>query len=222
MNVTRTLLRVHRKIALWIAAIAVVIASVGLVLVTQAGPMRYSFWLVIAGSIAKYWTLTVGIMMISMHFRTFVGNGVTRREFLVAVAGAGLMIAAGFAIAVTAGHALESAVLGLTDQRGPGYPSVVDGDLGRVFPVSLGYFTSGVLIAAGFHRFRPWIGVALIIPGAVPVAVADGLLGFNERGEQADRLAYLPALAISLVVTAAAAAAIWALMWDVPVRRAAG
>jgi hypothetical protein len=222
MNVALTLLRLHRKVALWIAAIVVVIVSAGLVVITQAGPMRFSFWLVMAGSIAKYWPLTVGIILITMYFRLFLAHGVTRREFLVAVAVAGLVFAAGFAVVVTAGHALESAVLGLADQRGARYPSATAGELGRIFPVSLGYFTSGVLITAGFYRFRPWTGVALIIPGAVPLAVADGLLRLNEFGEGADLLAYAPALAISLAATAAGAAAIWLLLRDVPIRRAAG
>jgi hypothetical protein len=222
MNVTVTLLRLHRTIALWITAIIVVVVSIGLLVITQAGPMRFSFWLAMAGSIAKYWPVVVGIVLISMYFRQFTAHGVTRREFLVAAAGLGLVIAVGFATLVTAGHALESAVLGLTDQRGGGYPPANAGEFGRVFPISLGYFTSGVLITAGFYRFRPWIGLALLVPGALPAVAANGLLGLNEFGEGVDRLAYPPALAISLAAIVAGAAAIWALMRDVPIRRAAG
>lgn len=220
MNVTRVLLDRHRTIVLWIAAITVVVVSIGLVAITRAGPMKFSFWLVMAGSIAKYWPLAVGITLVSMHFRLFVTNGVTRREFLVAVAVCGLIFAAGFGLAVTAGHAVESAVLGLADQRAAGYPSPDAGEIGRVLPLSLGYFTTGVLISASFYRFGPLIGLALIIPSSLPGAVAEGLLDLDEFGNGAGLLPYAPALAITLAVIALAGAATWAALRDVPIRRA--
>ncbi|MET0416787.1 MAG: hypothetical protein ABW022_12290 [Actinoplanes sp.] len=221
MNVTVTLLRLHRTIALWVGAILVLVVSIGLVAITQYGPVKFSFWLVIAGAMAKYWPLVVGIIMISMYFRQFVAHGVTRREFLLAVAGCGLTFAAAFAVVVTAGHALESAVLGLADQRDAGYPLAGAGELGRIFPQSLAYFTSGVLITACFYRFRPWVGVALIAPGALPLAAAAVLLPLDEFGNTGDLLPYGPALALTLAAIAAGAAATWAVLRDTPIRRAA-
>jgi hypothetical protein len=222
MNVTVILLRQHRTIALWLGAILVVVVSAGLVVIAQAGPLQFSFWLAIAGSMAKYGLLVAGIMLVSMHFRLFVSQGVTRHEFLIAAALAGLVFAAVFAVVVTGGHAAESAVLGLADQRAAGYPAVRLSEAGRVFPVALGYFISGMLIAAGFYRFRPLPGLALLVPGLLPMFVAEVLLSFNELGDRSELMAYAPALAITMAVIALGAAAAWTLMRDVPIRRAAG
>jgi hypothetical protein len=138
---------------------------------------------------------------------------------------AGLVFAAGFTLVVVAGHAAESAVLGALDQRAADYPVLtaagVPGELGRVFPLALGYYASGVLITAGFYRFRPLIGLALIVPGALPMALAEFLLHLDEWGVGTERLAYAPALAIATAALAGGAVATWAIMRDVPIRRVA-
>ena len=187
---------------------------------------RFSLWLTIANSAAKYWLLVVGIILISMQFRQFIANGVTRREFLTGAAVFGLTLVVAFAVIVPLGHAVETGVLGLIGRRPEGYPVCTIGvalvEFGRVLPQSLGFFVSGTLIAAGFYRFRPWTGVALIVPGALPLGIGQGLLRFDDRGVATDAWPYAAALAVAVLITAAGAAGIYAVMRDVAIRRTAG
>ena len=81
---------------------------------------------------------------------------------------------------------------------------------------------SGVLIAAGFYRFRPWIAVPFIVPGAVPVAVAEGLIRIDERGALTENLPMAVALTLCAIATVAATIAAHRVMRDVAVKRTAG
>ncbi|MET0423540.1 MAG: hypothetical protein ABW046_06675 [Actinoplanes sp.] len=223
MNVTTALFRLYRPIYSWFAAILITVEVLVAGLVLLAGPMRFSLWLTLAGSAAKYWLLVVGIMLVVTQFRTFVANGVTRHEFLAGAALFALTMTVGFAVVVVAGHAAESLALGLTDNRDGNYPVFVGADVfrefGAVAPVSLAYLVSGALIAAGFHRFRPLVGVALIVPGAIPMAVAAVALGLNEFGEETGRMPYLSGLLLTLAVVVLGAAACHRVLRDVAIRR---
>ncbi|MGK5678803.1 hypothetical protein [Actinoplanes sp. URMC 104] len=227
MRVSAILLRLFRLVVLWVfaAVIAAEVIAVGIV-TSVSGPMRFSFWLVVFGAAAKYWPLVTGILLISMHFRLFVSNGVTRHEFLRGLGVFALGITLVAPALVVVGHGLESAVLGLLDLRAADYPVFRLGDAGgeflHVLPATAAYLTSAFLIAAGYYRFRPRTGTLLIVPGAVPVAVADGLIKLDEFGTYVERIPFAVALVLSTVTVGLGCAAAYRLMRDVAVRRTAG
>ena len=226
MSVTRALFRVYRPIIAWFAVMIVAVDAVATSAVAKVNPLTFSMWLVLGGQAAKYWLLVVGIILVAMQLRQFVVNGVTRHEFLAGAGVFGLVTAVGLALAVVLGHGLESVVLEALGRRAAGYPAAGPADLvrefGQVLPETLGYAVSGAMIAAGFYRWRAWTGLAVMLGGAVPAVVADGLLGVDETGGTVDRLPYAAALAVSLAVTAAVAVALHRAVSDVAIKRAAG
>ncbi|GAA2657120.1 hypothetical protein [Paractinoplanes durhamensis] len=227
MSVHHALFRIYRPIIIPFAAILITVDLVisGLV-VFGAGHLDFSMWLVLAGNAAKYWLLVVGIMLVVMQLRQFVANGATRHEFLTGAAIFGLILTAAFSAVVVLGHGLESVLLGAADRRGGGYPVLsatgMLSEFGQVFPEAVGYMTSGALIAAGFYRWRPRIGLAVMLGGAIPAGVADALLGVDEFGDMTALLPYAAALALSLAATALAAWAFHRVISDVPIKRTAG
>ena len=226
MSVTKAMFRVYRPIIVPFAVLLVVAEVIATQAVARHSDLGFSMWLVLAGHAAKYWILVIGIILVAMHLRQFVVNGATRHEFLAAVAVFGLVLSVAWAVAVPLGHGIESAVLGALDKQGPDYPTFTAGgalrEFGQQLPVSLAYFVSGATIAAGFYRWRAWIGLVVMVGGAVPAIVADALLGFNEWGGLTHDVPYPAALAASLAATALVAWGLHRAISDVPIRRTAG
>jgi hypothetical protein len=226
MTVSTALLRFYRPLMVIFGGILVLVEIASVIVSATIAENGFSLWVLIADSAAKYWVLVVGVMVIAMQFRQFIGNGITRHEFLAGLVIFGLILAVTFAVVVPLGHGLESAALQLIGERRPDYPvftaRVGLEEFGRVLPQSLGFFVSGTVIAAAFYRFSPWIGVALVIPGALPLGISQGLLGFDEYGVADNSWPYAVALVSSLLVTLLGAAAIHLLMRDVAIRRTAG
>jgi hypothetical protein len=226
MSPSTALFRFYRPIILWFAAILVAVEVIAVTAICLSVELRFSFWLIVAGSAAKYWVLVVGIMLVAMNLRQFVSNGVTRHEFLRGVATFMAAVAIGFAVVVVAGHGLESLVVGAAGSRDPAYPVLTAGEalgeFGRVLPQALAWGVSGLLIAVGFYRFKAWIGLVVMVLGAVPAGVAGSLLSIPETGIGAAPVPYPAALALSLLATGLAAAAFQRVMSDVPIRRTAG
>jgi hypothetical protein len=226
MNATSVLLRLYRPVVLWFAGALVAAELIAGAVIAASGRATFSLWLIMAGSAVKYWLLVVGVMLVTTHLRQFVANGATRREFLTGAAMFGLTMAVLTALMVPLGHGVENAVLGLTGDRSTGYPpfsaAVALAEFGRVLPGGLAYLISGGLFAAGFYRFAGWIGVALLIPAALPLVVAQTLLGVDGSGVTGDLLPYAAAVVLSLLVTGVAAAGLHRAMRDVAIRRTAG
>ena len=222
MSVTRALFRIYRPVIVPFAAILVVAEIIAAGAVASTKRLDFSMWLVLAGQAAKYWLLVVGIMLVAMQLRQFVVNGVTRHEFLAGLAVFGPVLAVGLAVAVVLGHGIESVVLDALGRRAPGYPAVTLGEFGRQLPIGLAYLVSGATIAAGFYRWRPWLGLVVMLGGAVPAVVADALLGFGEFGNADRGLPYPAAVALSLAATALGAWGFHRTVSDVPIRRTAG
>jgi hypothetical protein len=223
MSVSTALFRIYRPVVLWFAALVVLAELIGVTaIVSVTGDIRFSFWLAIVGSAAKYWTLVVGIMLIGMNMRQFLTNGVTRREFIAGAAVVILVLAAGFTAVVVLGHGLESVLLGAIGQRGENYPVFTAGDLlretGHTIPQALAWPLSGTLIAIGFLRFRIWLGLVVAVLGSVPAALANGLLGLNEAAVSPDLLPYPVALLLWLVAIVLGAVALRLMTRDVPIR----
>jgi hypothetical protein len=226
MSVSAALFRLYRLIIVWPLVIAIFVELTGVVLITWAIDLRFSFWIAIFGSMARYWSLVVGIMLVSTSLRQFIANGVTRREFAAGAAVFAAVIAAGFGVLVTLGHWVEGLVVGAIGERNAVYPLLRAGDLlgefGRVAPQALAWFVSGAVVAAGFYRFGGWAGLLVLPFGLLPASAAEFLVAVDERGIVQDLLPYLPALLISLTLTALAAAAFRLLSRDVAIRRAPG
>jgi hypothetical protein len=226
MSVTRALFRVYRPIILPFAVIIVVADVIATVAVARFTDLGFSMWLVLGGQAAKYWILVIGIILVAMHLRQFVVNGATRHEFLAGVAVFGLVLALVWAVAVPLGQGIESALLAASGARGPGYPVATAGGallrFGQQLPISLAYLVSGATIAAGFYRWQPWIGLGVMVGGAVPAVVADWLLGFDEWGGLPHNVPYAAGLPISLATTALVAWGLHRAISDVPIRRTAG
>ncbi|MCO8271979.1 hypothetical protein M1L60_15395 [Actinoplanes sp. TRM 88003] len=225
MSVAATLLRLWQQMILWFAAILLVVQVGAVAAISLAGPVRFSFWLVVAGAAAKYWPLVAGILLVSLHLRTFVANGVTRHEFLRGLVLFAAGIALVFPAVVVVGHAVESVVLGLFDHRAASYPVFHFGEAAaeylHLLPATVGFLTTGILISAGFYRFRPWIGVLLIAPGALPGLAGEGLIEVSDSGELIARLPYAIALTLTAVAVVLGAVATHRLLRDVAIKRSA-
>jgi hypothetical protein len=226
MSVTAVLLRLYRPVIIPFVAILVAVEAVAVTWLASVKEPDYSMWLVLAGSAEKYWLLVIGVILVTMNLRQFVANGVTRHEFLTGSAVYGLVLALGWSVALVLGHVVEALLLGVAGRRGAGYPGIGPVDLldqfGHALPLALGWMVSGALIGAGFFRWRPLLGLIVMVGGAIPAAAADGLLAYNEFGDGVDRLPYPAALAISFAATAAGAVALYRVVGDIPIRRAAG
>ena len=226
MSVSSALLRLYRPVILPFVAILVTCELVAVIWLAAVKRPDFSMWLVLAGSAEKYWLLVIGIILVSMNLRQFVANGVTRREFLAGSAIYGLTLALGWSVALVLGHVVEYLLLGAFGRRGDDYPGIGPVALldhfGHVLPLALAWLVTGAVIAAGFYRWRAWLGLIAMLGGALPAAVAEGLLAYDEFGSGPDRLPYPAAVAISLVVTVLGALAGYRALGDVPIRRTAG
>ncbi|XVU24364.1 hypothetical protein ACQPZJ_45255 [Actinoplanes sp. CA-054009] len=227
MTVFGTLFRLYRFILIVFWAILLTVEVVAVIGINRvAGESRFSFWLVVAGSATKYWPLVAGIMVISLHLKLFVANGITRASFLGGLALFAAALTGLFAALVVAGHAVESALLGLLDLRGATYPvfslAGAASEFGHLLPGAMAYMVTGMLVTVGFYRWNPWIGVPLILPSVIPLAVTDNLIRFDEFGETLHRLPYGPALAVTLTVIVAGFLAVYAVIRDTPIRRTSG
>ncbi len=226
--VARSLFRIYRPVALWFWSVITVAVVVTTAALARFYEVKVSLWMVIAGQAMKWWLLVVGVLLVATHLKLYVTNGVTRRGYL---AGAGLfggISAVLFALMLPIGHGIERLVWTAFGTPPDTYPAFTAGgalrELGHFLPGALGCLISGALIAAGFYRFNWWKGLLLIIPGVVPLVVADGLLGLYAAAEvPAPRLLpFAAGLTLSLAVTAVGAWALRLELRDVTIRRTAG
>ena len=203
--VALNLLRIYRPVALWFWITVIVCVVLGMTVVTRLTDPTFSLWL-IAGLAAKYWLGVVGLLLVSLHLRQFVANGITRHDFLAGAAMAGVLLAVLFAAAVPLGHAAEQLLLDLAGPLPPQYPTTSPGtarrEFGHVLPGALAFVVTGAAAAAGFYRFGAWGGLALLPIAVLPVAAAEALLGVNEKGGFDVRFVpYATAVLITLAVT---------------------
>ena len=227
ISVSAALIRIYRPVLLWFTAVLVLAEVCFVTVVSAITPVKFSMWVLVVGSAARYWLMVVVIMLIAVQLRQFVANGVTRREFVVGATPCALGGAVLLAAFMPVGHGLESAVLSLAGRQGAGYPSfsawVGLAEFGRMLPGMLGFLVSGGLFAIVVLRYQPWIGIPLLLPAAAPLAVSAGLFDFDAYGIPVHAVVpYSLALPISAVVTVAGAAALWWAVRDVAIRRTSG
>ncbi len=220
------LLRIYRPVALWFWATMIVCVGVGMTAVTLLTDPTLSLWLVVSGAAAKYWLGVVGVLLVSLHLRQFVANGITRHDFLAGAAIAGLLVAVLFAVAVPFGHGAEQMLMGLGGPLPERYPTTSPGtalrEFGHILPASVAFLVTGGAASAGFYRFGAWGGLALLPVTLLPIAAAEALLGVDEHGGFDVRFVPYPAaVLITLAVTALAALLYRWELRDVAIRRGA-
>jgi hypothetical protein len=225
MNAFGMLLRLYRPIVLWFAGALVFFVGLADVVILQFTDMSFSLWMYIGGSAVKYWSGVVGIMLVATHLRQFVSAGVTRRHFLTGGLLFGVLAAVAAAVFITLGHGVEYALRGGADGVPASYPdwsaAVALRELGHILPSCLAFLIAGATAAAAFYRFGAAIGLALVTPAVLPIAVSEGLLGIGEKGEVLSRfLPYGVAFAVSLTVTAVGALALRRAVSDIAIRSA--
>jgi hypothetical protein len=223
MSVAAALFRFYRPIILGIAGIFLITEIVAVPVAGRHGGLEFSPWLLALGNASKYWLLVVGTMLVAMHLKQFVANGVTRHEYIAGAAVFLLLMSAGFTAAIILGHAVESLVVTHNGWPGQSYPEVsYAAEAGQALPTCLAYATSGALIAIGYYRFPPWIGVLVMIPAAIPLGLAEGLFGLDDFGGPTRLVPYAPALLLVLAATALAGFAFFRAARDVAIRRTPG
>ena len=218
------LLRIYRPVALWLGVTMIVCVGIGMTMATVLTEPTFSLWLVIAGASAKYWLGVVGVLLVTLHLRQFVANGITRHDFLAGTAIAGLLAAVLLAAVVPLGHGAEQLLMGLGGPLPPRYPTTSFGtalrEFGHILPASLAFLVTGAAASAGFYRFGAWGGLALLPLAVLPVVVAEALLGVDEHGGFDVRFVpYAAAALITLAVTALGALLYQREMRDVAIRR---
>ncbi|MCA2217221.1 hypothetical protein [Jidongwangia harbinensis] len=226
--VARSLFRIYRPIIVWFWCTVAVVAAVGTAVLAQVAEVKLSLWIIIAGHGLKWWLLVIGVMLVATHFKLYLANGVTRRDFLLGAGVFGAITAVGYAAMVPIGHGVEWLVWTAFGGPPESYPAFSAAgavrEFGHLLPAALGWLVSGALITAGFYRFRWWAGLLLLVPAALPLAVTDALLGIfgPEDTPSARVLPYAAGLTVSLLLTAAGTAAFYLQMRDVAVARTAG
>jgi hypothetical protein len=224
--VATSLLRIYRPVAAWFWVTMIVCVSIGMTVVIRLTDPTFSLWLIIAGAAAKYWLGVVGILLVSLHLRQFVANGITRHDFLTGVAVAGLVVAVLFALAVPLGHAAEQLALSLAGPLPERYPTTSAGtalqEFGHILPAAMAFLAGGAAASAGFYRFGVWGGLALLPVAVLPVFAAEALLGVDQHGGFDTRfLPYTAAALITLALTAFGALLFHLHVRDVAIRRGA-
>jgi hypothetical protein len=226
--VASNLLRIYRPIALWflgfIIAVMVALEVIFTRFADAADLPTDGLWSLVAGSAVKYWLLVVGILLSVMNLRTFVTNGITRRQFTGGAAIFGIVVAVGLAFVVLLGHIVESVALGAV--AGPGEHTALTagaaiGEFGRNLPALLAFGLSGWLIGAAYYRFSPFIGTALLVPAMVPAGLTTWMLSVGDVAPISDApLPYWPALAIVLAAVAIGYLAVQRILGQAAIRRA--
>jgi hypothetical protein len=199
--------RIYGPVGIWFWCTLIAGVAIADVIIATVADPGFSLWLTIAGSAAKYWLGVIGVMLISMNLRFFVAGGITRRDFLAGAGLFGLLASLVFAALVPLGHGVEAALRGLTGPLPADYPrfsaTVALGEFAHELPSCLAFLVAGAAVTAGFYRFGALRGFALLIPGLLPVTVAEVLLGIDEPGKLGARFVpVVVAVLLSLAVTA--------------------
>jgi hypothetical protein len=224
--VAMTLLRFYRPILLWFVGTVALGDLIGMAIITRVTDPEFSLWVMVFGTGVKYWLLIVGVMVVSLHLRQFITNGITRRDFTIGAGVAGAILAVVLAALVPIGHAVEAAVLHIGGAPA-GYldpaASLALHEFGYALVSGLAFLVSGLAVAAGFYRYGGWPGILVLVPALVPMGIAESLLGLGEKGDLDTRFVpFAVAALVTLGATAVIAVCYRLLTRDVAIRRTTG
>ncbi|MGH8793544.1 MAG: hypothetical protein ACRDXX_12985 [Stackebrandtia sp.] len=217
---------------LWLAMAALLTVTVAVFHDAQFG----SLWAGLAGA-PRIYLLVMGIVTAGVMLRLYVAVGRTRREYLLGGLIHGPASGAVLTLAVLAGLGLERltyAVVGGEQFPAGGdlFSSVEAMAAGTValFTTNTAFYFSGWLIGAGFYRLHWLIGLILIVPAAAPmlmvtdVSAAEGggfRGGFEIGARQTLESGHATSsawLAAGVAFAALAAAGVWLLLRDAPIK----
>jgi hypothetical protein len=227
-RVVRALIRIYRPIALWGLGLMALGIAAGTTVADSVGHLQISLWLIVAGTGAKYWLAVIGVLVISLSLKTFVANGVTRRAFLTGATVFGLGLALIVTLLAPIGHLIEWSLISLFTEVPARYPeftmSAAASEFGHLLPGNLAMIVSGAAVTAGYYRFGGLGGLLAMIPGLLPMAVAEGLFTFDDQGTTITTrfLPYAAALLLSLAVSVLGAMLLRREIRDVAIRRTTG
>ncbi|BCB79467.1 hypothetical protein GCM10022251_72070 [Phytohabitans flavus] len=212
-----------------------VIYTVIITAVLAAGDTEVSIWATSGGSAPKYFLLAVGVMLTTVFLPAYVGNGVTRRHFVLGGSLYLLVIAAVYAVIMTLGYVVEHGIYTSADLMGglqEPYPvlNVTDGLVALVAELCIGivYLCCGWLMGTCFYRCGNWLGIGLIPLTVAPAIVTE--IGFDalwfghliNNGLGIER----PPLAVGVLMAAACIAVAWsvnfALVRAVAIKKVSG
>jgi hypothetical protein len=225
-RVVTTLLRFYRTLGLLFVVTIAVGDLIGMTVITRVADPEFSLWVMVFGTGARYWLLVVGVILVSMHLRQYVSNGITRRDFTIGAGIAAALMATALALLVPIGHGIESAVLHLASPQ-PGYPdltvSLALHEFGYTLVSGLAFIVSGMAVTAGFYRYGGWAGLLFVLPGLLPLGIAESLLSLGERGELDTRFVSFAVAALASLAASAVVAGLYRfLIREAPIRRTAG
>jgi hypothetical protein len=167
----------------WVWAIAGVVYTAILVIDGAGDDGDTSIWQGAAADWQRYTVLAAGAAMVPIYAPMLIGNGVTRAQISRSAAVTMAALAALAGALITAGFAAEHVVYDSQEawrHRLAGGRAIDWGtipQLGVAYAVTIAaYFVAGWIVGIGWHRDR-WIGAAThLVPAAVPVAVAEGVV----------------------------------------------
>ncbi len=211
----------------WAAALLVWIVSV--VLVDRYGQLDSSIWEFAGLSWTRWVQFAAGCVLAYSTFPVIVAQGLTRRRVAQgSIAGITLLAAIGAAF-ITVVYVAELVVFGMADvdpgmsERhlfdAPGQLWWVAVETWLVYAV---YMASGWFIALAFYRWGTIVGLLLIVPGLLPVAVVESALSSSLLPESVDSVFLdLPvgaAVAVGLATWVATVAVTTRLLRDTPLQ----
>ena len=225
--VTRTLFRIYRPLTLWFLCLIAVVAAAATAANAAISDVRFSWWSILGGEAVRWWMLVLGTLLVASHLKLYVANGVTRRAFLLGAGVFGVVYAAGLALVLLLGHGVEYllwSAFGTVPADFPGLsPAEALNHLAHVLPGGLAGLVTGALVAAAFYRFAWWVGLLLVVPGALPVLSAAILLGLVTEASQ--RPFVVPvgvAVLLTVALSVAGALLIRRILGDVAIQRTVG
>ena len=167
----------------WAVSGVLFIAAMALIIGLD-GHLDASLWQSAGASWQRYVIFAAGVTTLPSFLTMFVANGVTRSQLSASSTVAMVAVAVAGALFVLAGFVVESVFFGSAGwdhTMNDGTPMATGAEL---VVVTLRYallfcvwFTAGWLIGAGFYRYGFFGGMVLIIPFAIPVVVAELLIG---------------------------------------------
>jgi len=191
---TRWMLAMQLYLALWFWAIVLLVEVAAMLVVAQLGEASFSFFQ-FATHGALWFPFAIMIITSGAMLTPHVVQGCTRRSFIIGALLVALVLAVLYGAIMTAGLALEGAVydaLGWTHSHIAQAASDADVLVPWQEPAPLTWLTyatrtgggavGGLLVGAGYYRFGPWRGTALLLVVALPaVAAQDSISGFLHR-----------------------------------------